>query len=88
MASSSSTVISCPGKVLLAGGYLVLDPAHQGFVISTPSRFYTVVQPASRAEDTEDSFGVTVISPQFTDGRWEYAASKVEGEWEVEAVKR
>lgn len=85
---ASSTVISCPGKVLLAGGYLVLDPAHRGFVISTPSRFYTVVQPAPTAGDTEDSFGVKVISPQFTDGRWEYAARKVDGEWEVETVNR
>jgi hypothetical protein len=26
---------SCPGKVLLAGGYLVLDPSYSGLVIAT-----------------------------------------------------
>lgn len=42
----TSTVVSCPGKVFLAGGYLVLDRQHQGFVVATPSRFFTVVKEA------------------------------------------
>jgi hypothetical protein len=38
-------VVSAPGKVLIAGGYLVLDPAYPGLVISTTSKFYTVIRP-------------------------------------------
>lgn len=86
----NATVVSCPGKVLLAGGYLVLSPQHQGFVVSTPSRFYTVVQPVPGAVgDSNASFGISVKSPQFTDGEWEYKASKDErGEWTVDEVKK
>ncbi|KAJ6625633.1 phosphomevalonate kinase [Mycena sp. CBHHK59/15] len=36
-----ATVVSSPGKVLVAGGYLVLDRAYSGVVVSTSSRFYT-----------------------------------------------
>ncbi|KAI5480837.1 phosphomevalonate kinase [Pseudohyphozyma bogoriensis] len=82
-----STIASCPGKVLIAGGYLVLDPAHHGFVISTPSRFYTVVQEAPKDSSlATDTFTITVKSPQFSDGLWEYVAKNVEGEWELSAA--
>lgn len=85
---AQTTVSSCPGKVLLAGGYLVLDPAYDGLVLSTPSRFYTVVQSAptpvlqpARAQ----AITITVRSPQFDDGLWIYRAARAEGgEWEVE----
>lgn len=85
-----STVISCPGKVLLAGGYLVLDPHHQGFVVSTPSRFYTVVQQVEAAGITPstDEIEITVNSPQFDDGQWKYKAVREQGEeWKVREVK-
>jgi len=84
-------VVSCPGKVLLAGGYLVLDRNHQGFVISTPSRFYTVVQEQSesttqateQAKEGVERVKLSVRSPQFDDGLWEYEATKQDGEWVV-----
>ncbi|GAA5825099.1 hypothetical protein JCM11251_006098 [Rhodosporidiobolus azoricus] len=90
--SKPSTVVSCPGKVLFAGGYLVLDPAYRGFVVGTPSRFYTAVQDddLSRREanetDAEEQFRVTVVSPQFEDGKWVFEARKTDGEWVVNAV--
>lgn len=86
----NATVVSCPGKVLIAGGYLVLSPQHQGFVVSTPSRFYTVVQPVPASSVTStDRFSITVKSPQFTDGQWEYVAKKNEqGAWTVDEVKK
>lgn len=34
------TLISCPAKVLVGGGYLVLDPSYTGSVVATSSRFY------------------------------------------------
>lgn len=64
----SSTTVSSPGKVLVAGGYLVLDPAYSGTVISTSSRFYTVVQTdASAGPNT-----IRVRSPQFNGAIWNY----------------
>ncbi|GAA5927018.1 phosphomevalonate kinase [Sporobolomyces koalae] len=93
MVNTQSIVVSCPGKVLVAGGYLVLDRAHQGFVISTPSRFYTVVQeqeqsgtvpsPATDSNKTEERVKLSVRSPQFDDGVWEYEATKRDVEWTV-----
>lgn len=89
----ASTVVSCPGKVLFAGGYLVLDRAHKGFVVSTPSRFYTVVQeqPASTQDGPAGSAGgqgfeVRVVSPQFDDGEWSYRATRTAAEWTVDEV--
>ncbi|GAA6028687.1 hypothetical protein JCM8097_007347 [Rhodosporidiobolus ruineniae] len=95
-ADTPTTVVSCPGKVLFAGGYLVLDRQHRGLVVATPSRFFTVVQddPETNADTiasergTEDSFHIRVASPQFEDGLWEYEARRTDGEWVVNAVPK
>ncbi|KAF7967857.1 hypothetical protein HWV62_32868 [Athelia sp. TMB] len=63
---SPATVVSSPGKVLAAGGYLVLDPAYSGVVISTSSRFYAVIQDLGPVDE------IQVRSPQFTDAVWNY----------------
>ncbi|KAI0268714.1 ribosomal protein S5 domain 2-type protein [Gloeopeniophorella convolvens] len=67
----SSIVVSAPGKVLLAGGYLVLDPAYSGVVVSTSSRFYTVISPGSANK-------IVVRSPQFANATWSYSWSIAE----------
>jgi len=64
----SSLVVSAPGKVLLAGGYLVLDPAYSGVVVSTSSRFYTVITQAKTNR-------IIVRSPQFVNASWSYTWS-------------
>ncbi|KAH9176292.1 Phosphomevalonate kinase [Lactarius sanguifluus] len=64
----SSLVVSAPGKVLLAGGYLVLDPAYSGVVVSTSSRFYTVISPGNSGQ-------IIVRSPQFISATWSYTWS-------------
>lgn len=38
-------VASAPGKVLVAGGYLVLERPNAGLVLSTTARFYAIVRP-------------------------------------------
>lgn len=58
-------VISAPGKVLIAGGYLVLDPRYPGLVVSTSSRFYTVIRQSGKASL------IQVRSPQFINAEWE-----------------
>lgn len=35
-----SVCVSAPGKVLITGGYLVLDPKHAGLVLASSARFY------------------------------------------------
>ncbi|KAF8200810.1 phosphomevalonate kinase [Pholiota molesta] len=66
-----TTIISAPGKVLVAGGYLVLDPAYSGVVVSTSSRFYTAV----RDEPALQTNTLRVRSPQFLNASWSYTVN-------------
>ncbi|KAL6002736.1 hypothetical protein ACLOJK_022956 [Asimina triloba] len=45
----AEVVISAPGKVLLTGGYLVLERPNPGIVLSTTARFYAIVKPLYEA---------------------------------------
>ncbi|GMN73724.1 hypothetical protein TIFTF001_055374 [Ficus carica] len=38
-------VASAPGKVLMTGGYLILERPNAGLVLSTNARFYAIVKP-------------------------------------------
>ncbi|KAL8138791.1 hypothetical protein V2J09_004792 [Rumex salicifolius] len=38
-------IASAPGKVLIAGGYLILERPNAGLVLSTNARFYAIVKP-------------------------------------------
>ena len=64
------TAVSAPGKVLLAGGYLVLDRAYTGLVFGLSARIHVAVQdavaPPSAAAD------IVVRSPQFREAEWRY----------------
>lgn len=64
-----ATCVSAAGKVLVAGGYLVLDPAYSGVVVSTSSRFYSVV---TSGEAKADQSTIVVRSPQFAGATWTY----------------
>ena len=68
MNSSATTIVSASGKVLIAGGYLVLDPKYSGVVVSTSSRFYSVVQTLAGGTANQ----VIVKSPQFKEALWTY----------------
>jgi phosphomevalonate kinase len=57
---------SAPGKVLLAGGYLVLDKEYSGLVFALSARIHAVSSPAA-GENT-----ITVRSPQFSGAEWVY----------------
>ncbi|KAI0633269.1 Phosphomevalonate kinase [Trametes polyzona] len=74
MSPPPATVVSSPGKVLLAGGYLVLDPAYSGVVVSTSSRFYTVIESLPQPEPArgDGPIQIRVRSPQFLDATWLY----------------
>lgn len=71
MVRNGAVAVSAPGKVLLAGGYLVLDRAHTGLVFGLDARIHVLIQ------DIPTSSGVilneiTVHSPQFTEAVWDY----------------
>jgi phosphomevalonate kinase len=64
------TVISAPGKVLIAGGYLVLDQKYSGLVVAATSRFYAAIE---NGQGNESSWNlIRVKSPQFLNARWKY----------------
>jgi phosphomevalonate kinase len=80
------TVVSCPGKVLIAGGYLVLDPSYSGLVVATSSRFYTVARSLATVATPDAPLSISVKSPQFIDGRWTYELQRNGDELLVEAL--
>ena len=66
---------SAPGKCLLAGGYLVLDPTYNSYVTALSSRMHSIARPGA------DSNGntITITSPQFGEGQWCYSIDH--GRW-------
>jgi phosphomevalonate kinase len=65
------TAVSCPAKVLVAGGYLVLDRAYTGLVFGLDARIHVVVEPIETKSGVSIS-EIVVKSPQFRDAIWEY----------------
>lgn len=65
------TIVSAPGKVLITGGYLVLDQRFDGLTLGIDSRFYVDIK---GSEDSRASSICTffISSPQFLDGSWTY----------------
>ena len=77
--------VSAPGKILLAGGYLVLEAPNAGFVIAADKRFYTSVNGSSNKKrkkdeenDDEKVIHIRVKSPQFH-SEWNYTFNKSNG---------
>lgn len=65
------TAASCPAKVLVAGGYLVLDRKYTGLVFGLDARIHTVVEPIPTKSGVTIS-EIVVKSPQFQGAIWEY----------------
>ncbi|XMA17950.1 hypothetical protein WAI453_010741 [Rhynchosporium graminicola] len=79
--SLPATAVSAPGKVLLAGGYLVLDRAYTGLVFGLSARIHVIVQDV---ETSRQSSEIVVQSPQFRDATWNYGYRLVEDQGGVE----
>jgi phosphomevalonate kinase len=71
MAILPTVAVSAPGKVLLAGGYLVLDRDYTGLVFGLDARIHVHVRPlrTSAGVALEE---IIVKSPQFVSATWEY----------------
>lgn len=64
----------------------MLDPAYSGVVVSTSSRFYTVVQDSDTADGQDGSVRIRVRSPQFVNAIWTYEVVLGESGVKVEPV--
>ncbi|KAL2177051.1 phosphomevalonate kinase-like protein [Thermothelomyces heterothallicus CBS 202.75] len=74
MAGSSedrTVVVSAPGKVLLAGGYIVLDRKHTGLVFGLSARIHVLAQEIHTSAGVHLS-EIVVQSPQFLNATWRY----------------
>lgn len=63
--------VSAPGKVFLAGGYLVLDQAHKALVLGLSARISVVAAPIATSPGVQLT-EIVVTSPQFLNAEWRY----------------
>ncbi|UKZ73929.1 hypothetical protein TrVFT333_001583 [Trichoderma virens FT-333] len=69
--ANASVAVSAPGKVLLAGGYLVLDRSYTGLVLGLSARI-NVVAGEILTEEGVQLNEIVVDSPQFQEAQWRY----------------
>ncbi|KAH7410999.1 phosphomevalonate kinase-like protein [Cadophora sp. MPI-SDFR-AT-0126] len=84
--SPSITAVSAPGKVLLAGGYLVLDRKYTGLVFGLSARIHVIVHDVETSSGVELS-EIAVQSPQFRDATWNYGYRLVEDQGGVKVTQ-
>lgn len=65
-----SKAFSAPGKALLAGGYLVLEPIYDAYVTALSSRMHSIITHKPTTSETISK--IKIKSPQFANGEWEY----------------
>ena len=83
------TAISAPGKVLLAGGYLVVDRAYTGLVFGLSARIHVLVKPLPLPQTLSRDVHINHIlvrSPQFTDAEWRYGFKALDDDAGVDIV--
>ncbi|KAI9730397.1 MAG: phosphomevalonate kinase [Cirrosporium novae-zelandiae] len=71
MASKKPYAVSTPGKVLLAGGYLILDRKHTGLVFALNARMHVIIKEQENSPSSATP-QITVLSPQFVGAEWQY----------------
>jgi phosphomevalonate kinase len=80
------TAVSAPGKVFLAGGYLVLDRAYTALVFGLSARVHVLVHDIDTSSGVELS-EIVVQSPQFRDATWNYGYRLTEEHGGVEVTQ-
>lgn len=63
--------VSAPGKVFVAGGYLVLDRKYTALVFGLDARIHVEIEPI-RTKSGVTLSEIIVRSPQFREAAWEY----------------
>lgn len=64
---------SATGKALLAGGYLVLDPEYEAYVVALSARMYALNTSTESTTYDNGIYNIRVDSPQFLNGSWAYS---------------
>lgn len=77
-----SRAFSAPGKALLVGGYLVLEPQYKSYVVALSARMHAVVSTADLLE--QDKTFITVSSSQFNNDHWSYVLERKNGSQPIE----
>ncbi|KAK0621660.1 phosphomevalonate kinase [Bombardia bombarda] len=80
------TAVSAPGKVLLAGGYLVLDRAYNGLVFGLSARINVVAQEIHTSEGVHLT-EIVVESPQFLEAQWRYGYHLADGDGGIKVTQ-
>jgi phosphomevalonate kinase len=89
MSSSSPFVakaVSAPGKVFLAGGYLVLDRAYSALVFGLDARLHVSIEPIVTKSGVTLS-EIIVRSPQFREANWEFGYRLTEHEGGIQVTQ-
>lgn len=88
--TNEQVAVSAPGKVLFAGGFLILDRAHTGLVFGLNARIHVHVQDDLEAHIAHgnDILQISVHSPQFQNARWLYTWRRKEAEGQLEQVTK
>lgn len=67
---------SAPGKALLVGGYLVLDPKYRSYVVALSARMHAVV---TKCKLDNEKTTIIVNSAQFNNDSWSYTVDEQDG---------
>ncbi|KAK5059821.1 hypothetical protein LTR84_009704 [Exophiala bonariae] len=78
--SSQTVAVSAPGKVLFAGGFLVLDRKHTGLVFGLDARIHVHVDSWLQHPSALKGAHIQVRSPQFNEAQWLYSLSDAVGD--------
>lgn len=84
--SGTPTAVSAPGKVLLAGGYLVLDRQYTGLVFGLSARINVVAQEIKTSKGVQLS-EIIVDSPQFLEAQWRYGYHLAPGDGGIKVTQ-
>ena len=78
--SLQSVAVSAPGKVLFAGGFLVLDRKHTGLVFGLDARIHVHIETWTDIPSNLTGTHLQVRSPQFRQAQWLYSVTEAAGE--------
>lgn len=84
--AEQSNAVSAPGKVLLAGGYLVLDREFTGLVFGIDARIHVYIEPLKTTPGVALE-EIVVRSPQFKEAIWQYGYRVAENSGGVEVTQ-
>lgn len=62
--------MTCPAKILILGGYAILNSKNQGISLAVNERFYCILNPLYQKND--NNLIKIIINSQQIQSKWEY----------------